>query len=44
MQHKQQTEALLMSYGDNEPKIGKNAWIAPGSTVIGDIEIGETIL
>jgi len=32
---------MILNYKDLNPKIGKNAWIAPSADVIGDVSIGE---
>jgi carbonic anhydrase/acetyltransferase-like protein (isoleucine patch superfamily) len=32
---------MLLRYKEWYPKVGKNAWIAPGATVIGNVELGE---
>ncbi len=32
---------IIMKYKDLEPKIDKSAWIAPGASIIGDVEIAE---
>ncbi|WP_457608496.1 gamma carbonic anhydrase family protein [Nitratifractor sp.] len=32
---------MILEYKGLSPKIGDGAWIAPGATVIGDVEIGE---
>ena len=34
-------KAAIIPYKGTEPKIGRNAWLAPGSMIIGDVEIGE---
>jgi len=34
-------KAITVSYKGHIPKIGENAWIAPGSTVIGDVTMGR---
>jgi carbonic anhydrase/acetyltransferase-like protein (isoleucine patch superfamily) len=30
----------LFSLGEKQPQLGKNAWVAPNATVIGDIRLG----
>ncbi len=30
----------LFRIGDKQPQIGKNAWVAPNATVIGDVHLG----
>ncbi len=30
----------LFRLGDKQPQIGKNAWVAPNATVIGDVHLG----
>ena len=30
----------LVRLGDKQPQIGKNAWVAPNATVIGDVHLG----
>ncbi len=32
---------IIMKYKDLEPKIDSSAWVAPGATVVGDVEIGK---
>lgn len=34
---------MIYSLKDKKPKIGKNNYIAPNATVIGDIELGEDV-
>jgi len=31
---------LLIAYGGHEPRVDASAWIAPGATLIGDVEVG----
>jgi len=32
--------ALLLPYGERSPQLHPSVWIAPGATVVGDVEIG----
>ena len=32
--------AIVRTFGDLSPRIDPSAWIAPGATVVGDVEIG----
>lgn len=32
---------MIISYNEKEPKISKSAFVAPGSYLIGDVEIGD---
>jgi len=34
-------KAIIMPYKDTSPKIDASSWVAPGASVIGDVEIGE---
>ncbi len=34
---------MLLKYKEFFPKLSKNVWIAPNSTVIGDVEMGEDV-
>ena len=34
-------KAIILPYKELEPKIDNSAWVAPGATVVGDVEIGE---
>jgi carbonic anhydrase/acetyltransferase-like protein (isoleucine patch superfamily) len=33
--------AILLPYGDHEPTIAEDGWVAPGAAVIGDVTIGS---
>lgn len=33
--------ALILPYGGHTPRLGKNAYVAPNATLIGDVELGE---
>ena len=33
--------ALVRSFGSSTPRIHRDAWVAPGAVVVGDVEIGE---
>jgi len=33
--------AILLPYGDDEPSIAEDVYIAPGAAIIGDVEIGS---
>ena len=33
----------ILEYQGSSPKLDKGSWIAPGATVIGDVEIGEEV-
>lgn len=33
--------ALLRSFGSSVPRIHRDAWVAPGAVVVGDVEIGK---
>lgn len=34
-------KAIILPYKGLEPDIAESAWVAPGATVVGDVEIGE---
>jgi len=34
---------MILSYRDYQPKAGKNAWVAPNATFIGDVELGDDV-
>ncbi len=34
---------MILEYKNLKPKLGKNTWIAPGATVIGEVETGEDV-
>ncbi len=34
---------MILKYQGMKPKLGKNTWIAPGATVIGEVETGEDV-
>lgn len=33
-------EPLILPFNGKSPRIHRTAWIAPGATIIGDVEIG----